>query len=65
MSDIQQEIMIKIHPIRIYVNKISIRFAFKIKTGYCLKNLTPQAIKLLKSTEDKINKNRNSRNYLL
>ena len=41
----QQEIVIKILRIRIYVNKVSIRIAIKIKIGYCLKHLTAHAIK--------------------
>ena len=39
--------------IRIYVNKIENRIAFKIKSGYYLKLLTPETIKLLGSTEIK------------
>ena len=45
VSDMQQEIVIKILRIRIYVNKVSIRIAIKIKIGYCLKHLTAHAIK--------------------
>ena len=37
--------------IRIYVNKIESRITFKIKTGYYLKVLTPETMKLLASTE--------------
>ena len=33
--------------IRIYVNKIENRITFKIKTGYYLKLLTPETMKLL------------------
>ena len=33
--------------IMIYVNKIEIRITFKIKTGYFLKIITPEAMKLL------------------
>ena len=36
--------------IRIYVNKIENRITFKIKTGYYLELLTPEAMKLLRST---------------
>ena len=42
--------------IRIYVNKTKNRIIFKIKTGYYLKLLTPETIKLLGSTENKITK---------
>ena len=44
--------------IRIYVNKIENRFIFKIKTGYDLELLTPETIKLLGSTKNKITKKR-------
>ena len=37
-----------------YVNKIANRITFKIKTGYYLELLTPQTMKLLQSTENKI-----------
>ena len=40
--------------IRIYVNKIENRIVFKIKTGYYLQLLTPETVKLLGSTENKI-----------
>ena len=42
-----------------YVNKIESRIAFKIKTGYYLELLSPEAIKLLGSTENKITKDKN------
>ena len=42
--------------IRIYVNKIKNKMTFKIKTGYYLKLLTPEKMKLLGSTENKITK---------
>ena len=45
--------------IRIYVNKIENRIIFKIKTGYCLELFTPETMKLLGSTENKISKNKN------
>ena len=32
---------------------------FEIKTGYCLELLTPETMKLLRSTESKINKDKN------
>ena len=45
--------------IRIYINKIGNRITFKIKTGYYLKLLTPEMMKLIASTERKTNKNKN------
>ena len=42
--------------IRIDVNKIENRIGFKIKTGYYLELLTPETIKLLASTKNKITK---------
>ena len=46
--------------IRIYVNKIENRITFKIKTGYYLELLTPETMKLLGSTENKITKDKTS-----
>ena len=45
--------------IRIYINKIENRITFKIKTGYFLELLTPEAMKLLGSTKSEITKNEN------
>ena len=45
--------------IRIYINKIENRVTFKIKTGYYIELLTPEAIKLLASTKCKITKDGN------
>ena len=65
VSDIQDyfEYIIKKHqtvtdspPIRIYVNKIENRILSKIEKGYCLKLLTPETMKLLRSTKNKITK---------
>ena len=42
--------------IKTYINKIEIRITFKIKTGHCLKFLTPETMKLLGSTKSKITK---------
>ena len=50
--------------IRIYVNKIENRITFKIKNGYYLELLTPEAMKLLGSTESKITKDKNGENVL-
>ena len=43
----------------IYINKIENRITFKIKTGYYLKPLTPETMKLIGITESKITKNEN------
>ena len=48
--------------IRVYINKIEDRITFKIKTGYYLELLTPETMKLLGSTENKITKDRNVEN---
>ena len=49
-------------PIRIYVNKIENRITSKIKFGYYLELLTPETMKLLGSTENKIAKDKNGEN---
>ena len=49
----------------IHVNKIENRITFKIKTGYCLELLTPEIMKLLGSTENKIAKDKNDENIPL
>ena len=46
--------------VKIYVNKIEHRLTFKIKTGYSLELLTPETMKLLRSIENKITKDRDS-----
>ena len=48
--------------IRIYVNRIENRITFKIKNGYYLELLTPETMKLLRSTESKITKDKNDEN---
>ena len=48
--------------VQIYVNKIENRVTFKIKNGYSLELLTPETMKLLGSTENKINKDKNGEN---
>ena len=48
--------------VRIYVNKIESRIKFKLKTGNYLELLTPETMKLLGSTENKITKDKNSEN---
>ena len=47
---------------RIYVNKIENKIKFKIKTWYHFEILTPETMKLLRSTENKITKDKNSKN---
>ena len=68
ISDIQDcfEYILKKHSesvdnpsIKIYVNKIENRVTFKIKNGYYLELLTPEATKLLGSTKSKITKDKN------
>ena len=68
MSDIQDyfEYILRKHeaiidnlPIRIYVNKIENRIMFNIKTGYYVDLLTPETMKLLGSTKNKITKDKN------
>ena len=70
-SDIQYyfEYILEIHgedidepSVQIYVNKIKNRITLKIKKGYSLKLLTPQTMKLLGSTENKITKDKNGEN---
>ena len=48
--------------IRMYINRIENRITFKIKSGYYLELLTPETMKLLGSTETKINKDKNGEN---
>ena len=50
--------------VQIYVNKIENRVTFKIKNGYSLELLTPETMKLLGSTENKITKDKNGENVL-
>ena len=45
--------------IKIYVNKIENRITFKIKKRHFLELLTPETMKLLGSTENKITKDKN------
>ena len=56
--------MVTDHPsIRIYINKIENRITFKIKTGYYLKLLTSETMKLLESTKSKVTKDENGENW--
>ena len=48
---------------KICVNKIDSRITFKSKTGYYIELLTPERIKLLGSTKNKITKDKNG-NYV-
>ena len=73
VSDIQDyfEYILKKHgenidnpSVKIYVNKIENRITFRIKNGYSLELLTPETIKLLRSTENKITKDKNGENVL-
>ena len=71
VSDIQDyfESILKKHrenidkpSVQIYVNKIENRITFKIKDGYSLELLTPETMKLIGSTENKITKDKNGEN---
>ena len=71
ISEIQDyiEYIIKKHetigknaPILIYANKISNRIVFKIKTGYKLELLSKETVKLLGSTKDTTDVDKNSEN---
>ena len=73
VSDIQDyfEYILKKHgentdkpSVQIYVNKIENRITFKIKDGYSLELLTPESMKLLGSTDNKITKDKNGENVL-
>ena len=48
--------------VKIYVNKTENRITFRIKNGYSLELLTPETMKLLGSTENKITKDKNGEN---
>ena len=71
IDDIQDyfEFIIKKHEtltynpsIQIYPNKIKNRIVFKIKNGYKSELLTPETMKLLRSTKKVLDKNKNSEN---
>ena len=71
VSDIQDyfEYILKKHgedidkpSVQIYVNKVENRVTFKIKNGYSLELLTPETMKLLGSTKNKITKDKNGEN---
>ena len=48
--------------VQIYVNKIENRVIFKIKNGFSLGLLTPESMKVLGSTKNKITKDKNGEN---
>ena len=48
--------------VQIYVNKIENRIIFKIKNGYSFELLTPETMKLLGSTKNKITEDKNVEN---
>ena len=48
--------------VQIYVHKIENRVTFKIENGYSLELLTPETMKLLGSTKNKITKDKNGEN---
>ena len=71
IDDIQDyfEFIIKKHetltdnsPVQIYSNKIKNRIVFKIKAGYKLGLLTSETMKLLGSTKNVVDKDKNSEN---
>ena len=47
---------------RIYVNEIETRITFKIKSGYYLKLLMPETMRLLGSIDNNITKDKDSKN---
>ena len=47
---------------QVYVNKVENRVTFKSKNGYNLELLTPETMRLLGSTKNKITKGENSEN---
>ena len=51
--------------VQIYVNKIDNVITFKTRNGYALEILTPDTMKLLGSTENKITKDKNGENEIL
>ena len=50
--------------VQIHVNKIENRVTFKIKNGYSLELSTPETMKLLGSTENRITRDKNCENVL-
>ena len=73
VSDIQNyfEYILKKHEenienpsVKIYMNEIENRITFRIKNEYSLELLTPETMKLLGSTKNKITKDKNDENVL-
>ena len=58
----KHETVAKTAPILIYVNNVVNRIVFKIKTGYKLELLSKETMKLLESTSNIIDADRNSEN---
>ena len=67
LSDIQDyfKYILKMHgenfdnpSVKIYINKIENRITFRIKNGHSFELLTLETMKLLRSTENKISKNK-------
>ena len=58
----KQETLTEYPPVQIYPNKIKNRSVFKIKTGYKLELLTPETMKLLGSTKEDVDSDKNSEN---
>ena len=48
--------------VQIYVNKIENKITYEVKKGYSFELLTPETMKLLKSTKNKITKDKNGQN---
>ena len=48
--------------VQIYVNKIENKITFEVREGYSFELLTPETMKLLESTKNKITKDKNGEN---
>ena len=46
----------------VYINKIKDRITLKIKLGYCLERLTPETMKTVGNTKNKITIDKNGEN---
>ena len=56
----KHEIIADVSPVLIYVNEINNRIVFKIKSGYKLELLSKETMKLIGSTSNSIDKDKNS-----
>ena len=56
----KQETIANVSPVLIYVNEINNRIVFKIKSGYKLELLSKETMRLLGSSSDTIDGNKNS-----